>query len=99
MHPRKVDRTHLQHLTDLPNIGKAGAADLRLLGIHEPQQLIGMCAFVLYERLCKKMGTRLDPCVLDVFIAVTRFMDGAAPQPWWAFTAERKQLLSQRTAK
>jgi hypothetical protein len=39
---------------------------------------------------------RHDPCVLDVFISVTRFMAGDAPQPWWAYTAQRKQLLAQK---
>ncbi len=99
MNPNKVDRTRVQHLTDLPNIGKAGAADLRLLGIDKPHQLVGVCPFEMYERLCKKTGVRHDPCVLDVLISVTRFMDGAAPRPWWAFTAERKQLLNTRKTK
>jgi hypothetical protein len=28
--------------------------------------------------------------VLDVFLSITRFMAGDAPQPWWHYTAERK---------
>jgi hypothetical protein len=32
-----------------------------------------------------------DPCVLDTFIAITRFMGGEAAKPWWAYTAERKK--------
>lgn len=28
--------------------------------------------------------------LLDVYISITRFMDGEAPKPWWAYTAERK---------
>lgn len=39
MNPDKVNREKLQKLTDLPNIGKAGAADLVLLGIHQPEDL------------------------------------------------------------
>ena len=99
MNPSKVERSHVRLLTDLPNIGKAGADDLRLLGIHEPQQLIGMCPFQLYEQLCKKTASRHDPCVLDVFISVTRFMNGGEPRPWWAFTEERKQSLSKGRSK
>ena len=98
MNPNKVDRTRLSTLTDLPNIGKAGVADLRLLGIDEPNQLIGKSAFDMYARLCQKAATRHDPCVLDVFISITRFMNGEEPRPWWDYTAQRKQLLNQEAS-
>jgi hypothetical protein len=91
MHPSKVDRNRLTQLTDLPNIGKACAADLRLLGILEPQQLIGKNPYELFDALSEKTGMKIDPCMLDTFISITRFMDGEAPQHWWYFTAERKQ--------
>jgi Pathogenicity locus len=94
MGPNKVDRNRMVVLTDLPNSGKAGAADLRLLGIHEPSQLIGKCPFEMYEMLCKKTAARHDPCVIDVFISVTRFMNGEEAQPWWKFTEERKPKLN-----
>lgn len=93
MHPSKVDRNRLTQLTDLPNIGKACAADLRLLGILEPEQLIGRNPYELFEALCDKMRERIDPCMLDTFISITRFMDGEAPQPWWAYTEERKERM------
>jgi len=92
MHPDKVRRDRLRLLTDLPNIGKAGAADLRLLGITEPGQLIGRCPVALYDRLCERTGVRHDPCVLDIFMSITRFMAGEPPRPWWAYTGERKRL-------
>lgn len=92
MNPDKVDRNRLRVLTDLPNIGAAMAEDLRLLGIDEPNQLAGKNPFQLYERLCAITGSRQDPCVLDVFISITRFMNGDEPRPWWAYTEERKQL-------
>lgn len=95
MHPGKVDRTRLHALTDLPNIGPACAKDLRLLGIHTPDQLVGRDAFELFDALCSTTATRHDPCVIDVFLSVTRFMAGEAPRPWWAYTAERKQRLAQ----
>lgn len=96
MNPSKVDRNRLVTLTDLPNIGKASAQDLRLLGIQEPSQLVGLCPFEMYEALCAKTAVRHDPCVIDVFMSVTRFMAGEEAQPWWAYTEERKQLLKQR---
>jgi hypothetical protein len=93
MNPNKVERSRLKQLTDLPNIGKAGAKDLLMIGIQEPSQLIGLCPIRMYEILCEKTGVRHDPCVIDVFMSVTRFMDGEAPRPWWEFTDMRKQLL------
>lgn len=91
MNPSKVDRNQLSKLTDLPNIGKACAGDLRLLGINEPTQLIGKDPYQLFEDLCRRTGQRIDPCMLDTFISITRFMDGEAPQSWWHYTEERKR--------
>jgi hypothetical protein len=93
MNPSKVLREKVLLLTDLPNIGKAGEADLRLLGITQPEQLVGMNPYQMYERLCTQTKTEHDPCVIDVFISITRFMSGEEPKPWWEFTAERKQLF------
>lgn len=95
MHPHKVDRTRIVTLTDLPNIGPAGAKDLQLLGIQQPAQLAGQCPYTMYAALCDKTGVPHDPCVIDVFISVTRFMAGDAPQPWWFYTDERKRTLRQ----
>ncbi|MEP7384381.1 MAG: helix-hairpin-helix domain-containing protein [Gemmatimonadota bacterium] len=94
MHPSKVDRTRLRELTDLPNVGKETAGDLVLLGINSPSQLEGRDPVALYDELCEKTRTRQDPCVLDVFISLTRFMEGDPPQSWWAYTAERKRMMA-----
>ena len=91
MNPKKVQRAQVRKLEDLPNIGKAMAADLHLIGIHTPEQLKGNDAFKLYETLCRKTGAQHDPCVIDVFLSIVDFMNGAEPQPWWAFTEERKR--------
>lgn len=96
MNPCKVDRTRVVALTDLPNVGKTCAEDLRILGIHTPSQLVGRCPFEMYEMLCEKTASRHDPCVIDVFMSVTRFMAGEEPRPWWAYTQERKQSLRQK---
>jgi len=97
MNPCKVDRARVAVLTDLPNIGPAGAEDLRILGIHQPSQLIDQCPFEMYRMLCEKTASRHDPCVIDIFMSVTRFMAGEEARPWWAYTEERKHILKQKT--
>ena len=91
MHPDKVRREAVRTLTDLPNVGKATAADLQRLGIHEPQDLTGRDAYALYSELCRLDGLRHDPCMLDVLLSLVDFMQGGAAQPWWTFTAARKR--------
>lgn len=91
MNPQKVDRTRTVKLEDLPNIGKACAADLRQIGIDKPTQLIGRDPFDLYAQLCLATGTRHDPCMIDVFMSVVAFMNGGDPLPWWSFTEARKR--------
>lgn len=88
---KKASRKTVSMLEDLPNVGKATAEDLKLIGIHEPGQLIGQDPVDLYYRLCESTGRRQDPCVLDVFMSIVSFMKGESAQPWWAFTAERKK--------
>ncbi|QDZ89553.1 helix-hairpin-helix domain-containing protein [Shewanella decolorationis] len=95
MNPAKVVRAKVKQLTDLPNIGKASAADLRLLGIETPVQLLGQNPYQMYRTLCDKTGQRHDPCVLDVFLSITRFMAGDDPKPWWYYTEERIQTYGQ----
>jgi hypothetical protein len=90
MHPAKVQRERVILLTDLPNVGPACEKDLHLLGIHSPVELEGKDPLAMYRSLCSVTGVRQDPCVLDVFISITRFVSGDAAQPWWAYTAERK---------
>jgi Pathogenicity locus len=99
MHPSKVDRDRLNALTDLPNIGKAGASDLRLLGFDTPIEIVGADPFEMFTRLCVTTGVAQDPCVLDVFIAVTRFLAGEDPQVWWHYTDERKQMMDRTSMR
>lgn len=94
MNPAKVDRARVRQLTDLPNVGAATAADLRRLGYDRPEQLVGACPFDLYRRLCRLTGKRLDPCVLDVFLSITRFLQGEPARPWWRYTAMRKTMTA-----
>lgn len=90
MHPDKVDRRQVNALTDLPNVGPRVAADLELIGIQHPRQLRGHHALDLYNMLCVATGVRQDPCVLDVFMSLTDFIDGGPAQAWWAYTPARK---------
>ncbi len=90
---KNPDRNTVSRLDALPNIGKAVSADLNLLGIDHPKQLIGSDPFKLYEDLCVITGQRQDPCLLDVFISAVDFMNGGDPQPWWAFSEQRKKAL------
>ena len=85
-----MQRTACSRLEDLPNIGPAIAAKLRRIGVGAPSDLIGRDPYALFDELCARTGERHDPCLLDVFTAVTRFMDGEPARPWWTYTAERK---------
>jgi len=93
---KNPDRKAVSRLEDLPNIGKSIAADLKLIGVDHPGKLAGKNPFELYEALCVRVGNRVDPCVIDVFIAAIRFMEGGEPLPWWSFTEERKRLVAQQ---
>jgi hypothetical protein len=84
----------MERLEDLPNVGSSTVVKLRLIGVHHPKDLEGIDPYGLYEELNTLTGQRHDPCLLDVFISAVRFMDGAPPLPWWAYTAERKATLS-----
>ncbi len=95
----RIARAAMTRLEDLPNVGKAIAADLRGIGIRTPAQLVGKDPYALYAKLNRVTGTRHDPCVLDTFIAVVRFVDGGPVRPWWAFTSERKRTLAARAKK
>jgi hypothetical protein len=88
--PKARHADEAKTLCDLPNVGPATVADLHLLGIRAPEHLIGRDPRALYHALCEATGQRHDPCVIDVFISIVRFMEGAPPHSWWYYTAERK---------
>jgi hypothetical protein len=90
--------TELTHLEQIPNVGPAVAADLRLLGVTQPEDLQGRDPYAMYDELCRVTGQRHDPCLLDAFIAAVRFMDGEPARAWWSYTAERKRELERRRA-
>ena len=91
-----TSRQGITRLEDIPNVGKAVAADLRELGIIMPADLLGRDPYDMYDELCRITGQRHDPCLLDTFIAAVRFMEGGPKKPWWKYTAERKRELAAR---
>ena len=90
-------RTELTELEQLPNVGPAIAADLRLIGVTLPQDLRGRDPYAMYDDLCRTTGSHHDPCVIDVFISAVRFMAGEPKKPWWEYTPQRKRELAARS--
>jgi hypothetical protein len=84
-------------LRQMPNVGPAMERDLHLLGIRRPAQLVGRDPQQLYRALERRTGRRQDPCVLDTFMAVVDFAEGAPARPWFRYTARRKSM--QRAAQ
>ena len=67
-----------------------------MIGVDHPELLRGRDPYAMYELLCAVTQQRHYPCVIDVFISVTRFMNGEQPAAWWQFTEERKETLLKR---
>ena len=89
-------RDRLTKLEQVPNVGPAVAAYLRILGINRPRDLRGRDPYAMYDDVCRLTGTRHDPCLLDTFIAAVRYMGVKTAKPWWKYTAERKEHLATR---
>jgi hypothetical protein len=85
-----------KRFTDIVNVGPATSAALEKLGFGQPTDLQGQDAFDMHARLEQIERERVDPCVIDVFLAVIDFMEGAAPRPWWHYTPQRKRMVAAR---
>ena len=92
----QTNRSEIDHLQQIMNIGPSIADDLNRIGIRRPQQLCRRDPWRLFLKLCQNDGIKYDPCVLDVFISAVDFMDGNRPQPWWNYTARRKREFGVR---
>ena len=88
--PKAAHASEAWVLTDIPNIGKSIAQDLRGLGVSTPSDVAAMDPVAMYDALRTPMGHRHDPCVLDTFLAAKEFMNGGPVLPWWHFTPIRK---------
>lgn len=91
-----INRAAITNLEDIPNVGPSIAGSLRRIGVHSPKDLAGKDPYTMYDGLCQATGVRHDPCVIDVFIAAVRFMDGEPSKPWWKYTPERKRVMAAR---
>jgi hypothetical protein len=81
----------VEHFQEIPNIGEAMEADLKLIGIQTPNDLKKQNAYEMYLKLCRATKTYQDPCVLDTFLSAVYFMKGKGTKMWWEFTSERKK--------
>ncbi|MBN2481388.1 MAG: Mitomycin resistance protein mcrB [Bacteroidales bacterium] len=74
-------------LEAVPGIGKSIAKDLRDIGISRASDLVHKDPQKLYDDLCKKRKTRIDPCVLYVFRCAVYFAEHDDHNPellkWW----------------
>ena len=77
--------------TDIPNVGKRVAEDLKNLGFKTPIDLKNQDVFTLYKKLCKLENQVVDPCMLDTFMAIVDFADNGNARKWWHYTNERKK--------
>jgi hypothetical protein len=77
-------------LQEIPNVGPRMAEDLLRLGVTRLEDAAGRDPDEMYHGLCALDARRHDPCVRDVFAAVVSVAEGNPPEPWWAFTPERK---------
>jgi len=91
-----ADPAIITRLEEIPNVGKAIAADLRGIGIATPGALRGREPLALYREMERVAGKSIDPCMLDVMIAAVRFMERGEAHPWWQYTAERKAMMAKR---
>ncbi len=76
---------------DIPNVGTAMERDFRALGLTQPADLKNKNPLQLYKKICTLRGKRQDPCVLDTYLAVVDFMNGAPARPWFYYTKNRKR--------
>lgn len=81
-------------LEDLVSVGQAIRRDFELLGISTVAELAKHEPEALYRQLCREMGIRQAPCVLDTFrAAVAQARNPQLPLEecrWWYWSRVRK---------
>jgi hypothetical protein len=81
--PKKV----VAELSRIPGVGPAIAADLYLLGIREVADLRGRNPEKLYEEFCRRVGHRVDRCVLYTYRCAVYYASESNHDPqllkWW----------------
>jgi DNA transformation protein len=83
-------------LTDLPNIGKAIAADLASIGINSASDLVDRDPLTIFNALREPMGHRHDPCIYYTLLSVQHFLIEGECLPWWKFTIQGKADLARQ---
>jgi hypothetical protein len=86
-------------LLELTNVGPAVVRYLERVGITQTSQLAGRDAVEIYEEMCAVSGRRQDPCLLDTVMSAVEQADGGPARPWWHYTAERKRMLADGSAR
>jgi hypothetical protein len=89
-------RADIADLQQIPNVGPAIAAKMRLIGVSSPHDLLGKDPYTMYDDLCDTTSVHQDHCLLDVLISAVRFMEGNPAKPWWKYTPERKRTLAAK---
>lgn len=86
--------TDWRKLKDLAGVGPAFLKDFKVLGITSVGQLARRDGKRLYQELCRRTGTRQDPCVEDALVcAVAQARDPNLPaeqRQWWYYSRIRK---------
>lgn len=90
-----MQRQQIHNFQSLPNVGPAIESKLLALGYKKPEELVGQDPYQMYRRLCDLTNSKIDPCVIDIFISIVRYMEGAPAKKWWAYTEERKRHLDR----
>lgn len=90
----------MRQLKNLAGVGPAFLKDLELLGISSVAQLARRDGKRLYAELCRRTGTRQDPCVEDTLVcAVAQARDPDLPaeqRQWWYYSRIRKAAKGVR---
>ncbi len=89
---KSLHHTQVKKFTDIPNVRIRIAHDFEVLGIKTPNDLQNQDPVKMYLKLQKLTNSKQDPCVLDTYLAVVDFMNGAKARPWWHYTPIRKRL-------
>ncbi len=91
--------TDWRKLKDLAGVGPAFLKDFEVLGITSVGQLARRDGKRLYQELCRRTGTRQDPCVEDALVcAVAQARDPNLPaeqRQWWYYSRIRKAAAKE----
>jgi hypothetical protein len=78
-------------LRSLMNVGPAIEGYLVGLGVGSIRDLAKRDADTLFQRLQRRWGRPVDPCLHDTFRAIIHEAQTGEKTPWHAWTAERKR--------